>query len=262
VVQPDAEPERLAEIHARVESAIEGGQGRTLLRDDWGKRRLAYEIQKFQKGHYFLVEMLGDGKFISELERGMRLDPDVLRYLTILVDEQVKDVPARVERAEKEAAEHAERRAERERLERERQERERVEAAARTTALAEAELKSAAVAAEAELKSAAVAAEAEAQSAAPADEAAAQSAAPADEAAAQSAAPADEAAAQSAAPADEAAAQGSAVADEAAAQGAVVADEAAAQVAAPAASDDPTDTDTTPDTAAPSADDGAAEPKE
>ncbi len=139
VVQPDAEPERLAEIHARVESAIEGGQGRMLLRDDWGKRRLAYEIQKFQKGHYFLVEMLGDGKFISELERGMRLDPDVLRYLTILVDEQVKDEPARVERASKEAAEHAERRAERERLDRERQERERVEAAARATATAAAE---------------------------------------------------------------------------------------------------------------------------
>ena len=218
VVQPDAEPERLAEIHARVESAIEGGQGRTLLRDDWGKRRLAYEIQKFQKGHYFLVEMLGDGKFISELERGMRLDPDVLRYLTILVDEQVKDVPARVERAEKEAAEHAERRAERERLERERQERERVEAAARTTALAEAEAQSAA---------AAVAAEAEAQSAAVAGEAEA---------------------------------PGAAVADEAEAPGAAVADEAEAQVAAPAASDAPTDT--TPDTAAPSADDGAAEPKE
>ena len=168
VVQPDAEPERLAEIHARVESAIEGGQGRILLRDDWGKRRLAYEIQKFQKGHYFLVEMLGDGKFISELERGLRLDPDVLRYLTILVDARVNDVPARVERAEKEAAEHAERRAERERLDRERQERERVEAATRAAAAAEAEAKSAAEAAEVEAKSAAEAAEVEAQADAPA----------------------------------------------------------------------------------------------
>ena len=209
VIQPDAEPERVAEIHARVESDIEGGQGRILLRDDWGKRRLAYEIQKFQKGHYFLVEMLGDGKFISELERGMRLDPDVLRYLTILVDPQVKDVPARVQRAEKEAAEHAERRAERERLDRERQERERVETAARATAAAEAQ--AAAEAAEAKAKDeAASAAEAEAQSAAPAGEA------------------------QSAA-------------------------EGVAQADAPAATDDePTATAS----AAPSADDGAAEPKE
>lgn len=149
VVQPDAEPERLDEIHARVNATIEGGQGRILLRDDWGKRKLAYEIEKFQKGHYFLVEMLGDGKFIAELERGMRLDPDVLRYLTILVDESVKDVSARVERAEKESAERAERRAERERLERERQERERSEAAARAAAAEEAAAKAASEAAEA-----------------------------------------------------------------------------------------------------------------
>ncbi len=134
IVQPDVEPDRLEEIHARVVSAIEGGQGRVLLRDDWGKRKLAYEIQKFQKGHYFLVEMLGDGKFVAELERNLRLDPDVLRYLTILVDEQVKDVAARVERAAKEDAERAERRAERERLDRERQERERAEAEARAAA--------------------------------------------------------------------------------------------------------------------------------
>ena len=134
IVQPDVEPDRLEEIHARVVSAIEGGQGRVLLRDDWGKRKLAYEIQKFQKGHYFLVEMLGDGKFVAELERNLRLDPDVLRYLTILVDPQVKDVAARVERAEKEDAERAERRAERERLDRERQERERAEAEARAAA--------------------------------------------------------------------------------------------------------------------------------
>ncbi len=107
VIQPDAETERLDEIHARVDAAIEGGQARILLRDDWGKRKLAYEIAKFQKGHYFLVELLGDGKFVAELERGMRLDADVLRYLTILVDENVKDMPARLERAEKESAERA-----------------------------------------------------------------------------------------------------------------------------------------------------------
>ena len=134
IVQPDVEQERLDEIHARAESTISGGQGQVLLRDDWGKRRLAYEIQKFQKGHYFLVEMLGDGKFVSQLERDMRLDPDVLRYLTILVEDEVKDLPERLERAKREAAERAERRAERERLDRERQERERAEAAARAAA--------------------------------------------------------------------------------------------------------------------------------
>ena len=129
VVQPDATAERLQEIHDRIDATITGGQGMILLRDDWGKRKLAYEIDKFQKGHYFLLAFLGDGKFIQETERLLRIDPDVLRFLTVQVDEQVPDIDARVARANEEAAEQAKRREERERLEAER-ERERAEAAA------------------------------------------------------------------------------------------------------------------------------------
>ena len=99
VIQPDATPEREDEIHARVDGAVEGGQGRPLLLDDWGKRKLAYEIQKFQKGHYFQLNFLGDGKFIPEIERVLRLEPDVLRFLSVQIDESVSDVDARVERA-------------------------------------------------------------------------------------------------------------------------------------------------------------------
>ena len=76
VIQPDAAEERETEIHGKIDDVITSAEGaEVLVRDDWGKRKLAYEIAKFQKGHYFLVEMLGDGKFVGELERGMRLDP-------------------------------------------------------------------------------------------------------------------------------------------------------------------------------------------
>ena len=121
VVQPDATDERLKQIHDRVDAAITGGQGMVLLRDDWGKRKLSYEIAKFQKGHYFHLAMLGDGKFIAEMERLLRIDPDVLRFLTVLVAEEVPDIDARVERAVEQAAEQARRREEREKLEAERE---------------------------------------------------------------------------------------------------------------------------------------------
>ena len=62
VIQPDATVEREAEIHQRLDQVVTDHQGRLLLRDDWGKRRLAYEIQKFQKGHYFQVNFLGQGR--------------------------------------------------------------------------------------------------------------------------------------------------------------------------------------------------------
>ncbi len=114
VIQPDALPEREAEIHQRIDQVVADQNGRFLLRDDWGKRRLAYEIKKFQKGHYFQVNFLGSGKEIGEIERLMRIDSDVLRYLSVLADEEVTDIETRVVEAAKQAAEQAQRRAERE----------------------------------------------------------------------------------------------------------------------------------------------------
>lgn len=121
ILQPDLSEERQKEIHDRVDGALSAGQGILLWRDDWGKRKLAYEIRKYQKGHYFQLNFLGDGKFVAEIERLLRLDADVLRFLTVLVDESVSDVPARLEQAKAQAEEQAKRRAERERLEAERE---------------------------------------------------------------------------------------------------------------------------------------------
>ncbi len=120
IIQPDATPEREAEVHTRIEEAVTRGGGQFLLRDDWGKRKLAYEIQKFQKGHYFQVNFLGDGAFLPELERNLGLDSDVLRFLSVQANPCVKDVPARIEEAKREQEEREQRRQEREALEAER----------------------------------------------------------------------------------------------------------------------------------------------
>ena len=129
VIQPDATPEREQEIHDRVDNVIGDAKGQVLLRDDWGKRKLAYEIAKYQKGHYFQLNFLSDGTCVSEIERGFRIDADLIRFLTVRVADSVTDIEKRVAEAQAQAAEQAERRAERERLEAER-EKERAEAAA------------------------------------------------------------------------------------------------------------------------------------
>ena len=151
VIQPDAAPEREQEIHDRVDTAISEAKGQFLLRDDWGKRKLAYEIEKFQKGHYFQVNFLSDGSCVNEMERGFRLDADLIRFLTVKVSDSVSDIDKRVAEAKVQAAEQAERRAERERLEAER-EKERADAAA---SLAASQESAAEAAAEAAAKSAA-----------------------------------------------------------------------------------------------------------
>ena len=114
VIQPDATAEREAEIHQRIDQVVSDNKGRLLLRDDWGKRRLAYEIRKFQKGHYFQVNFLGMGKEVAEIERLMRIDADILRYLSVQANDDVKDIETRVVEAAKQAEEQARRRAERE----------------------------------------------------------------------------------------------------------------------------------------------------
>jgi small subunit ribosomal protein S6 len=54
----------------------------------WGKRRLAYPIQKHQDGIYVLVNYQADGKQVAPLERAMRLSEDVIRYLTLKLPEK------------------------------------------------------------------------------------------------------------------------------------------------------------------------------
>ncbi|MFQ5513276.1 MAG: 30S ribosomal protein S6 [Myxococcota bacterium] len=149
VIQPDATPEREKEIHARVDDVLARGGGTYLIRDDWGKRKLAYEIRKFQKGHYFQLGFLSDGALIPELERLMRLDVDVLRFLTVLANERVRDVEARIAEAREQEAEQQRRREERERQEEERAQQ---EAAANAKAAAERSQTEAAAAAEAALE--------------------------------------------------------------------------------------------------------------
>ena len=124
IVQPDAPPEKAKDLQARISDLIVKADGITLMWDDWGKRKLAYEIKKFQKGQYILVSFLGGKGSIPEVERTLRLDPDVLRFLTVKVSEKVADVEARIAEAKKEEAERARRREEREQLEAERAARE------------------------------------------------------------------------------------------------------------------------------------------
>ena len=116
VVQPEISDEGSAAILARLDAELEKAGSVRLLCEDWGKRKLAYEIENFHKGHYRILRFLDDGQVIPPLERALRFEESVLRFLTVLVEEEVTDIEARKARAaieeqeqEKRAAERAER---------------------------------------------------------------------------------------------------------------------------------------------------------
>ena len=64
--------------------------GKILKTEQWGLRQLAYRIKKNRKGHYVLIESDATGPAIIEMERNMRLNEDVLRYMSIRLEAPTK----------------------------------------------------------------------------------------------------------------------------------------------------------------------------
>jgi len=67
--------------------AIEGMGGKVAKREYWGLRNLAYKIKKNRKGHYVLLNLDAPADAVHEMERLMRINEDVLRYLTVRIEE-------------------------------------------------------------------------------------------------------------------------------------------------------------------------------
>jgi len=141
IVQPEISDEGGQAILAKLDGVLAAGEATRLMCEDHGKRKLAYEIRKFHKGHYYTLQFLNDGKVVPDIERVLRLEESVLRFLTILADDEVADVEARMAVAAeaeveqtKRAAERAHREAEEAASRREQEEAERQAAAAKADA--------------------------------------------------------------------------------------------------------------------------------
>jgi small subunit ribosomal protein S6 len=94
ILRPNTPNEGVAEVNTRVRGIIEGMGGKIIKVDNWGKRRLAYEVAKERKGIYLYWQYLAQPGVVEETERNLRMLDSVIRYLTVKVDENV-DVGAR-----------------------------------------------------------------------------------------------------------------------------------------------------------------------
>ena len=89
LVKPDIGDEPLNKLAQRVKGIIETGQGKFVALDNWGKRKLAYDIERYPKAVYLHAHYLGKSDLPSELERNMRNSDDVIRYMTIVLKADV-----------------------------------------------------------------------------------------------------------------------------------------------------------------------------
>jgi len=90
IINPDTEADKIEKLNEAVGNLIKKEGGEVVRMDDIGIRNLAYPIQKKTQGHYVLFEVDGTGQEILELERRMRVNDMIMRYITVRVDEERK----------------------------------------------------------------------------------------------------------------------------------------------------------------------------
>ena len=107
IVHPD-QSEQVPAMIDRYRTMVTGRKGQIHRLEDWGRRQLAYPIQKVHKAHYVLMNIETDQKVLAELTGAFRFSDAVLRHLVVAMDEAVTE-PSPMAKAEEEEASGARR---------------------------------------------------------------------------------------------------------------------------------------------------------
>ena len=83
VVSAKIEDDERAQVIEKVKALVERFGGQISDVDEWGKKRLAYEIQKMHEGFYYFIQFEADSQCPAEIERHVRIMDNVLRYLVV-----------------------------------------------------------------------------------------------------------------------------------------------------------------------------------
>ena len=90
LVNPELSDDALNEVARKFKEIISSHQGHVLKYDEWGKRRLAYLVKKNDYALYVLLDYCGSSEIVAELERNMRFDERVLKFITVKLAHFVK----------------------------------------------------------------------------------------------------------------------------------------------------------------------------
>ena len=88
VVSPDATDAQIADLHAQVEAIAQRLGGQIEKTDNWGRRRLAYEIGPHKEGTYVLELIEGSGDLMKEIDRRFKVTDLIIRHLVVRVDQE------------------------------------------------------------------------------------------------------------------------------------------------------------------------------
>ncbi|WP_455482402.1 30S ribosomal protein S6 [Bartonella sp. B35(2025)] len=101
LARQDIAPQQIDELLSVYKSVIETYGGKVGRIENWGLRPLAYRIRKNRKAYYVLVNIDAPAAAITEIERQMRINEDILRYMTIRVEKHEKEKSATFSRLDR-----------------------------------------------------------------------------------------------------------------------------------------------------------------
>jgi len=112
IIDNDLSEEGRSPILEKLEDLIQQFNGLQVMADEWGTKKLAYEIKKKVRGYYVCLDYCGSGPLVDEIERFFRIDDRVLKYMTVVLDKDVDIENVKEEIAKAEEAKAAQAKAE------------------------------------------------------------------------------------------------------------------------------------------------------
>jgi small subunit ribosomal protein S6 len=92
ILPPETTEQQVADLHQQLEAVVSRMDGQIEKVENWGRRRLAYEIGPYREGMYILEVINGSGDLMKELDRRLRVMDQVVRHLVVRVDQEKKVV--------------------------------------------------------------------------------------------------------------------------------------------------------------------------
>jgi len=104
ILRPDSPEEEIDQLIEQLTTMIAGQGGNVDKSDKWGVRKLAYRVQKRTEGFYVLLQFTAKPETVKELERRLRVTDQVMKFITVRIDEKMKKIDKRKKQREKRAA--------------------------------------------------------------------------------------------------------------------------------------------------------------
>ena len=101
LARQDASAQQVEDFTTQITGVIEGLGGKVTKTENWGVRSLTYRMNKNRKAHFMLLNIDGPAAVVAEIERQERINEDIIRYLTVRVDELEEGPSAMLRKSER-----------------------------------------------------------------------------------------------------------------------------------------------------------------